>query len=138
MDTPGPYEKNREAFFDVTLPDPKWPPTQTEEWMATFNNSSIPGTSIHEAYPGHFVQFLYINELPSKIRKLTFSGTNAEGWAHYCEQMILDEGYGNGDPKLRLGQLEDALLRDARYIVGIQLHTGTMTLDEARQFFVKE
>jgi uncharacterized protein (DUF885 family) len=138
MDTPGPYEKNREAFFDVTLPNPKWPPSQTEEWMATFNNSSIPGTSIHEAYPGHFVQFLYINEVPSKIRKLTFSGTNAEGWAHYCEQMMLDEGYGNGDPKLRLGQLEDALLRDARYIVGIQLHTGNMTLDEARQFFVKE
>src|SRR5262244_819278 len=66
------------------------------------------------------------------------SGTNAEGWAHYCEQMMLDEGYGHGDPKLRLGQLEDALLRDARYIVGIQMHTGTMTVDQAREFFVKE
>ncbi len=139
MDTPGPYEtKDRKAFFNVTTPDPKWSPDRTEEWMKTFNYAEIPGTAIHEVYPGHFVQFLWIDEVPSKIRKLVYSGTNAEGWAHYCEQMMLDEGYGNGDPKLRLGQLDDALLRDARYIVGIQLHTGNMTLDEARQFFVKE
>jgi uncharacterized protein (DUF885 family) len=139
MDTPGPYETHdRKAFFNVTTPDPKWSPERTEEWMKTFNNSMIPGTAIHEVYPGHFVQFLWIGKNPSKIRKLIFSGTNAEGWAHYCEQMMLDEGFANGDPKLRLGQLEDALLRDARYIVGIQLHTGTMTLDQAKQFFVKE
>jgi uncharacterized protein (DUF885 family) len=139
MDTPGPYEKqDRKAFFNVTTPDPKWPPKQTEEWMKTFNNSEIPGTSIHEVYPGHFVQFLWVDKNPSKVRKLIFSGTNVEGWAHYCEQMMLDEGYGQGDPKLRLGQLEDALLRDARYIVGIQMHTGNMTLDQAREFFVKE
>ena len=139
MDTPGPYESHdRQAFFNVTTPDPKWPADRIEEWMKTFNNSEIPGTSIHEVYPGHFVQFLWIDNNPSKIRKLIYSGTNSEGWAHYCEQMMLDEGYGNGDPKLRLGQLDDALLRDARYIVGIQMHTGTMTLDQARQFFVKE
>lgn len=139
MDTPGPYEtKGRAAFFNVTTPDPKWPPKQIEDWMKTFNNSEIPGTAIHEVYPGHFVQFLWIDKVPSKVRKLIYSGTNAEGWAHYCEQMMLDEGYGNGDPKLRVGQLDDALLRDARYIVGIKLHTGNMTLDEARQFFVQE
>jgi uncharacterized protein (DUF885 family) len=139
MDTPGPYEiKDRKAFFNVTTPDPKWPPDRTNEWMKTFNNAEIPGTSIHEVYPGHYVQFLWIDKNPSKIRKLIYSGTNAEGWAHYCEQMMLDEGYGNGDPKLRLGQLEDALLRNARYIVGIQMHTGNMTLDQAKQFFVQE
>jgi uncharacterized protein (DUF885 family) len=139
MDTPGPYEtKGRQAFFNVTTPDPKWSPQQIEDWMKTFNNSEIPGTAIHEVYPGHFVQFLWIDQVPSKVRKLIYSGTNAEGWAHYCEQMMLDEGYGNGDPKLRLGQLDDALLRDARYIVGIQMHTGNMTLDQARQFFVQQ
>jgi len=139
IDTPGAYETHdRKAFFNVTTPDPKWPPERTEEWMKTFNNSMIPGTAIHEVYPGHFVQFLWIDKNPSKIRKLIFSGTNAEGWAHYCEQMMLDEGYNNGDPKLRLGQIEDALLRDARYIVGIQIHTGNMTLDQARQFFIRE
>jgi uncharacterized protein (DUF885 family) len=75
---------------------------------------------------------------PSKVRRLFWSGTFGEGWAHYTEQMMLDEGYGNGDPKLRLGQLQDALLRDARYIAGIQMHTGKMTMDEATEFFVKE
>ena len=139
IDTPGAYETHdRKAFFNVTTPDPKWPPDRTDEWMKTFNNSMIPGTAIHEVYPGHFVEFLWVARNPSKIRKLIFSGTNAEGWAHYCEQMMLDEGYGTGDPKLRLGQLEDALLRNARYIVGIQMHTGNMTLDQARQFFVQE
>ena len=139
IDTPGAYETHdRKAFFNVTTPDPKWPRERTEEWMKTFNNSMIPGTAIHEVYPGHFVEFLWIDKNPSKIRKLIFSGTNAEGWAHYCEQMMLDEGYSNGDPKLRLGQIEDALLRNARYIVGIQLHTGIMTLDQARQFFIQE
>ena len=139
MDTPGAYEtRGRTAFFNVTTPDPQWAPARTEEWMKTFNRSMIPGTSIHEVYPGHFVQFLWIGRNPSKVRRLTFAGSNAEGWAHYCEQMMLDEGYGNGDARLRLGQLEDALLRDARYIVGIQMHTRGMTLDEARQFFVRE
>jgi uncharacterized protein (DUF885 family) len=139
MDTPGAYEKNdRRAFFNVTTPDPKWNATRTDEWMKTFNYSEIPGTAIHEVYPGHYVQFLWIGEIPSKVRKLVYAGTNAEGWAHYCEQMMLDEGYGNDDPKLRLGQLDDALLRDARYIVGIRLHTGNMTLEEARKFFVEQ
>jgi uncharacterized protein (DUF885 family) len=139
MDTPGAYEtKSRQAFFNVTTPDPKWPADRTEQWMESFNNSMIPGTAIHEVYPGHFLQFLWINQLHSKVRKLFFCGSNAEGWAHYDEQMMLDEGYGNGDPALRMGQLEDALLRNARFIVGIQMHTGNMTIDEAKDFFIKE
>jgi uncharacterized protein (DUF885 family) len=139
MDTPGPYEtKDNKAFFNVTTPDPKWTPEHTEDWMRSFDDSIIPGTAIHEAFPGHFVQFLWINQLSSKVRKLIDCGSNSEGWAHYTEQMMLDEGYGNGDPKLRMGQLEDALLRNARFIVGIKMHTGGMTLAQAEQFFVKE
>jgi len=139
LDTPGAYEKKDDrALFNVTTADPKWPAERTEGWMKGFNNSMIPGTAIHEVYPGHFVQFLWINRNPSKIRKLLSCGSNAEGWAHYAEQMMLDEGYGNGDPVLRMGQLEDALLRNARYIVGIQMHTGNMTLDQAKEFFIKE
>lgn len=75
---------------------------------------------------------------PTKVRKLIGCSSNAEGWAHYSEQMMLDEGYGSGDLKLRLGQLQDALLRNARYIVGIQMHTGKMTFEQAVEFFVKE
>ena len=139
IDTPGPYETtDNKALFNVTTPDPKWPAAQTEDWMKGFNNSMIPGTAIHEVFPGHFVQFLWINQSPSKVRKLTSCGSNAEGWAHYTEQMMLDQGYGNGDPVLRMGQLEDALLRNARFIVGIKMHTQGMTLAEAEEFFVKE
>jgi uncharacterized protein (DUF885 family) len=139
MDTPGAYEtKATEAMFNVTTADPKWKPEQIEDWMEGFNRGTIISTSIHEAYPGHYVQFLWIKQAPSKTRKLTFCGSNAEGWAHYTEQMMLDEGYGNGDPKLRMGQLIDALLRDARFIAGIQMHTGKWTREQAKQFFVDE
>ena len=106
--------------------------------MAGFSRGTIISTAIHEAYPGHYVQFLWLQQVPSKVRKLIQVSSNAEGWAHYCEQMLLDEGYGGGDPKLRLGQLQDALLRDARYIVGISMHTGKMTYEQGIDFFVKE
>jgi Bacterial protein of unknown function (DUF885) len=139
MDTPGPYEKvAKEAFFNVTLPERDWPPERTSEHMAGFSRPTIMSTAIHEAYPGHYVQFLWLQNAQSKIRKLIQAGSNVEGWAHYCEQMMLDEGYGNGDARLRLGQLQDALLRDARYIVGIQMHTGKMTYEQGIDFFVKE
>ena len=139
MDTPGPYERvGEEAFFNVTLPEANWPKKQIEEHLESFNRGTIISTAIHEVYPGHYVQFLWIQQAPSKVRKLLGAGSNAEGWAHYCEQMMLDQGYGGGDPKLRLGQLQDALLRNARYIVGIQMHTGRMTFEEGVDFFVKE
>ena len=129
MDTPGPYEtKATEAYFNVTLPEPSWTAEKIRSWMEGFSRGTIISTAVHEAYPGHYEQFLWEPQYPSKVRKLTGCGTNIEGWAHYTEQMMLDEGYGNGDPKLRIGQLQDALLRDARYIVGIEMHTGKMTL----------
>ena len=139
MDTPGPYEKvATEAFFNVTLPEANWPKQQVEEHLESFNRGTIISTAIHEAYPGHYVQFLWVKQAPSKTRKLLGAGSNSEGWAHYCEQVMLDEGYGAGDPRLRLGQLQDALLRNARYIVGIEMHTGKMTFDQGVEFFVKE
>jgi uncharacterized protein (DUF885 family) len=139
MDTPGPYESvAKEAFFNVTLPEPSWSKQQTEEYMEGFNRGTIISTAVHEVYPGHYVQFLWIKNAPTKVRKLIGCSSNAEGWAHYSEQMMLDEGYGNGNLKLRLGQLQDALLRNARYIAGIQMHTGKMTIDQATEFFVKE
>ena len=139
MDTPGPYEKvAKEAFFNVTLPDPKWPAKDVDEYLQGFNRGTILSTAVHEAYPGHYVQFLWVPSAVSKVRKLMACGSNAEGWAHYTEQMMLDEGYGKGDLKLRLGQLQDALLRDARYIAGIRMHTGDMTMEQAIEFFVQE
>jgi uncharacterized protein (DUF885 family) len=139
MDTPGPFEKvAKEAFFNVTLPEKTWDARQTEEYLQGFNRGTIISTAVHEVYPGHYTQFVWIKRAPTKVRKLMGCGSNAEGWAHYTEQMMLDEGYGKGDLKLRLGQLQDALLRNARFIVGIQMHTGKMTMDEAVEYFVKE
>lgn len=149
MDTPGPFEKvAKEAFFNVTLPEASWKPDQVEEHMAGFNRGTIISTAVHEVYPGHYTQFLWVPYAPSKVRKLIGCSSNAEGWAHYSEQMMLDEGFGRTPGvdqdhdtaflKLRLGQLQDALLRNARFIVGIQMHTGKMTFDEGVDFFVKE
>jgi hypothetical protein len=139
MDTPGVFEKvAKEAYFNVTLPEPGWSPKQVEEHMEGFNRGTIISTAIHEAYPGHYVQFLWIHSVTSEARSVIYANSNVEGWAHYCEQMMIDEGYGNGDLKLRLGQLQDALLRNARFIVGIQMHTGKMTYEQGIDFFVKE
>jgi len=139
MDTPGAFEKvAKEAFFNVTLPESTWDAKQTEEYLQGFNRGTILSTAVHEVYPGHYTQFLWISQAPSKVRKILGCSSNAEGWAHYTEQMMLDEGYGNGDLKLRLGQLQDALLRNARFIAGIEMHTGKMTVAEAVEFFVKE
>ena len=148
MDTPGPFEKvSTEAYFNVTLPGPHDTPQEIEEHMEEFNRGTIISTAIHEAYPGHYLQFLWVPQAPSTVRKLLGASSNDEGWAHYCEQMMLDQGYGQPgtgardarDAKMiHLGQLQDALLRDARFVVGIRMHTGQMTFDQAVRFFVEE
>jgi len=149
MDPPGPFEeKSTTAYFNVTLPEKGWTQAHVAEHMAAFNVGTIISTSVHEAYPGHYVQFLWVNHAAlSQVRKIITANTNVEGWAHYCEQMMLDEGYGQPgagakdarEAKLiRLGQLQDALLRDARFIAGIKMHTGQMKFEEAVDFFVNE
>jgi uncharacterized protein (DUF885 family) len=148
MDTPGPFETiAKESFFNVTLPAPGDSPADIASLMAGFNIGTIVSTSTHETYPGHYMQYLWTPRAPSKLRKVFSANTNVEGWAHYCEQMMLDEGYaqpgtGAKDAReakyIRLGQLQDALLRDARFVVGIRMHTGKMSFAEAKEFFVKE
>ena len=141
MDTPGPYEtKATEAYYNITLPDPSWSKEKQEEYLEGYNYPLLSNVSVHEVWPGHYTQFLWVKNNPelSKTRKLTGAGSNAEGWAHYSEQMVLDEGLHNNDPRYRLAQLVDALLRDCRYLVGIKMHTQGMTTDEAKEFFVKE
>lgn len=153
MDPPGPFETHSDrAYFNVTLPERSWTPAHIAEHMAAFNVGTITSTAIHEAYPGHYIQFLWQGQFPSKVRKLIGANTNVEGWAHYCEQMMLDEGYLPPGVKpntrearlIRLGQLQDALLRDARFVNALKLHTaqgevsGKWTTDQAVDFFIKE
>jgi uncharacterized protein (DUF885 family) len=156
MDPPGPFETHsKKAYFNVTLPEKDWAPQHIAEHMASFNVGTIVSTGVHEAYPGHYVQFLWSPQFGSKIRKVLGANTNIEGWAHYCEQMMLDEGYAAAPAGasadevrkaklIRLGQLQDALLRDARFVNSIKLHTGQgesggkWTTDQAVDFFVTE
>ncbi len=144
MDTAGPFETTAtESYFNVTLPDPAWSKAKISDYMSMFNYPAIIGTAIHEAYPGHYTQFLWMHNMQDRTRKILGVSSNTEGWAHYCEQMMLDEGYGqSGNSRdarlLRLGQLQNALMRNARYIVAIKMHTGNMTVNQAINFFVKE
>ena len=139
MDTPGAYEtKATEAFYYVTPPEKEWDNMKKLEHMRQFNRTALDVITIHEAYPGHYLQFLNAKQYPTKVRKLYTCGTNVEGWAHYTEQMMIEEGYGDSDPKVRLAMLSEALLRDCRYVVGIKLHTAGWTVEDGKKFFVEQ
>jgi uncharacterized protein (DUF885 family) len=139
MDTPGAYEtKATDAYYYVTPVEKDWDAKHREEHLRLYNPYVVAMINVHEVWPGHYLQFLYGKRFPTKTRKLIFCGTNAEGWAHYAEQMMVDEGFGGGDPKIRLAQLQEALLRDCRYVVGIKLHTQGMTVEEGARIFVEK
>jgi len=143
MDTPGPFETNAtEAYYYITPVNPLWTKVQQEDWLKSFNYYTTDIVSIHEAYPGHYTQFLHLNaSSTTKIEKIFGSYAFVEGWAHYCEKMMLDEGYGNnGDSiraaKYRLAQSGDALLRICRLCVSVKTHCQGMSVDEATQFLM--
>jgi uncharacterized protein (DUF885 family) len=139
MDTPGAYEtKAAEAFYYITPTEKDWDAKHKEEHLRSFSKPVMEIITVHEAFPGHYIQFLYAKQYPTKTRKLTYCGSNVEGWAHYTEQMMVEEGFGNGDPKIQMAQLEEALLRDCRFVVGIKLHTQGMTVEEGAKIFEKE
>jgi uncharacterized protein (DUF885 family) len=139
MDTPGAYEtKATEAFYYVTPPEKEWDAKQKEQHLRLFNAPVMRIITVHEAFPGHYIQFLNAKNYPTRTRKLTYCNSNVEGWAHYCEQMMVEEGYGGGDPKIALAQLSEALLRDCRFVVGIKLHTQGMTVDQGAKVFETE
>jgi uncharacterized protein (DUF885 family) len=149
MDTPGPFEKRAtEAYYYVTPAENDWPEKQKQEWLTAFNYYTSDVVSIHEAYPGHYVQFLHLSASPAnKIEKIFGSYAFVEGWAHYCEKMMLDEGYGSSTDatpseddmkraaKYRMAQADEALLRLCRLCVSIKMHTQKMSVDEAAKFF---
>ncbi len=141
MDIPGPFETAAaasEAYYNMTLPDPAWAKKARDEFMTQWYYAAITNVSVHEVWPGHYLQFLYAKQFPSDVRKVYGAATNSEGWAHYCEQMIFDEGFHAENPRYRLAQLQDALLRNVRFIVGIKMHTQGMTMAQAEEMFVKE
>ena len=146
MDTPGPFEtKATEAYYYVTPTEPGWPDAQKQEWLTAFNYYTTDVVSIHEAYPGHYVQFLALNASgTTDVAKVFGSYAFVEGWAHYTEKMVLDAGYSGPGPanrkqaaKYRLAQSSEALLRIARLVCAVRMHCFGMTVDEATRFFVE-
>jgi uncharacterized protein (DUF885 family) len=147
MDTPGAFEtRATEAYYYVTPVENNWTQKQKDEWLTSFNYFTADVISIHEAYPGHYVQFLHLNSSPAtKTEKIFGSYAFIEGWAHYCEKMMLDEGFGraaNPTPeqkmratKYRMAQADEALLRVCRLCVSIKMHTQGMSVEDGAKFF---
>jgi hypothetical protein len=135
INIPGPYEKGLASVYNISPPDPKWTLREREAYIPGIAKLSF--TSAHEVWPGHFLQFLHANRNPSKTAALWVGYAYAEGWAHYCEEMMWEEGYGNGSPEIHIGQLTDALLRDVRFLSSIGMHTRGMTLAQSEKMFLE-
>jgi uncharacterized protein DUF885 len=133
IDIPGPYEKGLPAIYYVAPPDPSWTPKEQREYIPGV--ADLLFTSVHEVWPGHFLQFLHSNRNPSIVGRLFVGYAFAEGWAHYAEEMMWEMGLGNGDPETHIGQLSNALLRNARFLSTIGLHTHGMTVADSEKMF---
>jgi uncharacterized protein (DUF885 family) len=132
----GPFEKAKSAFYQLTLPDKEWPARERQAYLGTLGN--LLGTTIHEVYPGHFVQGRWAERAPSRVQKAFSDYAFVEGWAHYSEEMMIDEGFGKDDPANRLAMLHGALLRNCRFAASVGMHTRGMTVEQAEKRFVDD
>jgi uncharacterized protein (DUF885 family) len=141
MWTPGPFEnKPSRAYYYLTEADRSWPSDRQKEHMRDFNIPTLWNISIHEVYPGHFLHFRHLRRVDSKVRKSTLFApvSFVEGWAHYCEQMMVEAGFRRGDISLKLGQLAESLVRLARFVVSIRLHCEDLSVEQGMRFFRDE
>jgi uncharacterized protein (DUF885 family) len=138
MNSPGAFEKvAKEAYYYVTPVEDSWTPGKREEWLRHLNYTSLRNISVHECYPGHYVHFLHRRHVKSPVLRSYTSYAFTEGWAHYCEEMMLDQGLGGGDLRLRMAVLQDALLRNCRYVSSIKMHTAGWSWEDATRFFME-
>jgi len=141
MWTPGPFEsKPSRAYYYLTDVDPSWPSDRQEEHLRDFNYPTLWSISIHEVFPGHFLHYQHLRRVESKVRKsIMFAPASfVEGWAHYCEQMMIEAGFGHREYGIQLGQLAESLVRLARFIVCIRLHAEDMSVEQGVRFFREE
>jgi hypothetical protein len=136
IDIQGPYDRHLPSIYYIAPPDPSWSASEQEQYIP--NEADLLFVTIHEVWPGHFLQFLHSNRTESELARLFVTYGFAEGWAHYSEELMWEAGFGGGDPYLHIGQLQNALLRNVRYLVALGLHAGTMTLEEAERMFREE
>jgi uncharacterized protein (DUF885 family) len=141
MWTPGPFEtRPSRAFYYLTDADRSWPEDRQNEYLRDYNHPTLWSISIHEVYPGHFLHYQHLRKVTSKARKsiLFAPASFVEGWAHYCEQMMLEAGFGRNDHSIKLGQLAEALIRLVRFIVCIKLHTEDLSVEQGVRWFREE
>jgi uncharacterized protein (DUF885 family) len=141
MWTPGPFEtKATRAYYYLTDADPAWAPDRQREYLRDYNHPTLWSISIHEVYPGHFLHYQHLRRVESKARKSTMfaAASFVEGWAHYCEAMMIEAGFARQQPSIKLGQLAESLIRLARFIVCIRLHAEDMSVEQGMRFFRDE
>jgi uncharacterized protein (DUF885 family) len=136
INIPGPYEKGLPSTYYIAPPDPAWSQKEKDAYIP--GKADLLFTSVHEVWPGHFLQFLHANRSSSKLGQLFVGYAFAEGWAHYTEEMMWEAGLGNGDPEMHIGQLLEALLRNVRFVSAIEMHTGKMTVEESERMFLEQ
>jgi uncharacterized protein (DUF885 family) len=132
----GPFDVARSAFFQLTIPDRSWPDRERQAYLGSVGD--LLGTTIHEVYPGHFVQGRWAGRAPTRVQKAYASYSFVEGWAHYAEEMLIDEGFGKEDPANELAMLHGALLRNCRFAASLAIHTSGMTVAEVEKRFVTD
>ncbi|MGH9960158.1 MAG: DUF885 domain-containing protein, partial [Pyrinomonadaceae bacterium] len=133
INIPGPYEKGLPSTYYIAPPDPSWSQAERDAYVP--GQANLLFTSVHEVWPGHFLQFLHANRAPSKFGQVFVGYAFAEGWAHYTEEMMWEAGLGNEDPETHIGQILNAMLRNVRFLSAIGMHTGTMTVEESEAMF---
>ena len=136
INIPGPYEKGLPSIYYIAPRDPSWSPQEKAAYLP--GQANLLFTSVHEVWPGHFLQFLHANRSPSKFGQVFVGYAFAEGWAHYTEEMMWEAGLGNGNPETHIGQLLNATLRNVRFLSAIGMHTGKMTVEESERMFRDE
>jgi uncharacterized protein (DUF885 family) len=132
----GPFSHNMPSTYYIAPPDAAWPQAVQDAYVP--GRMTLQSTSVHEVWPGHFLQFQHSNRAASPIGQAYVSYNFAEGWAHYAEEMMLEAGLGRGDPEVKIGQLRDALLRNVRFLCSIGLHTQGMSVEECRKLFMEK
>ncbi|TQS44199.1 DUF885 family protein [Cryptosporangium phraense] len=138
MDWAAPFEPDAPSWYHVTPPDPAWPAAEQAEWLSVFNSSSLPAITVHEVAPGHYTHGRALRRLDSDVRRLLLSDAFVEGWAHYVEEVALEQGFRDGDPRFAAGVALEALVRVVRLLCAIGLHTGSMTVPDATALFTEQ
>jgi hypothetical protein len=133
IDIPGPFEKGLPSIYYIAPPDPSWSEDERQAYVP--GKRDLLFVSVHEVWPGHFLQYLHANRASSKFGRVFVGYAFAEGWAHYTEEMMWEAGLGKGDPETHIGQLTNALLRNVRFLSAIGLHTGAMTVADSERMF---